>query len=167
MVKQTKNNPLRQLGTLGQSVWLDYIRRDLVTSGELRRLIDKDGLRGMTSNPSIFEEAIVGSHDYDDDVRARMGRRENAKTIYEALSQADVQSAADAFRTLYEKLDGSDGYVSLEVNPHLAHNTEGTLKEARRFWARSTVLMSSLRFPRRRRDSQLSSNSSARELMST
>ena len=136
MVKQpTRINPLRQLGTLGQSIWLDYIRRDLVTSGELRRLIDKDGLRGMTSNPSIFEEAIVGSHDYDDDVRARMARGEKAKAIYEALSQADVQSAADEFRTLYDKLDGGDGYVSLEVNPHLAHDTEGTLKEARRLWA--------------------------------
>ena len=120
MIKQpTKSNPLRQVAILGQSIWLDYIRRALVASGELRRLIDEDGLRGMTSNPSIFEEAIVGSHDYDDDVRARVGRGETAKAIYEGLSQADVQSAADEFRTLYDKLDGSDGYVSLEVNPNL------------------------------------------------
>ncbi len=135
MIEQpAKSNPLRQVAILGQSIWLDYIRRALVASGELRRLIDEDGLRGMTSNPSIFEEAIVGSHDYDDDVRARVGRGETAKAIYEGLSQADVQSAADEFRTLYDKLDGSDGYVSLEVNPHLAHDPEGTLKEARRLW---------------------------------
>jgi transaldolase / glucose-6-phosphate isomerase len=127
-------NPLRQLEALGQSIWLDYIRRNLVTSGELRHLIEEDGLRGMTSNPSIFESAIAGSHDYDEDIRALALEGKNVQAIYEALSQRDVQSAADEFRNLYDKNDGKDGYVSLEVNPHLAHDTPGTIAEARRLW---------------------------------
>jgi transaldolase len=130
----TAKNPLEQLQTLGQSIWLDYIRRDLIVGGELARLIEKDGLRGMTSNPAIFEKAIVESHDYDADIHAMAREGKTAKEIYEALSQRDVQSAADAFRALYDETDGRDGYVSLEVNPHLAHDTEGTLKEARRLW---------------------------------
>ena len=130
-----KNNPLKQLGTLGQSIWLDYIQRDLIVSGGLRRLIEEDGLRGMTSNPSIFEKAIVESHDYDEDIRSMVREGKSTDAIYEALSQHDVQSAADEFRPLYDKTDGKDGYVSLEVNPHLAHNTSGTIKEARRLWA--------------------------------
>ena len=128
-------NPLRELGTLGQSLWLDYIRRDLIASGKLRRLIEEDGLRGMTSNPSIFEKAIADSHDYDDDIRAIAFSGKGAETIYETLSQHDVQNAADEFRTLYDRTDGKDGYVSLEVNPHLAHETKGTIEEARRLWA--------------------------------
>jgi transaldolase len=130
-----KDNPLKRLGTLGQSIWLDYIRRDLISSGELRRLIEEDGLRGMTSNPSIFEKAIADSHDYDEDIRAMALEGNGAAAIYEALSQRDVESAADEFRTVYDATDGKDGYVSLEVNPHLAHDTDGTLKEARRLWA--------------------------------
>ncbi len=130
-----KNNPLKQVEKLGQSIWLDYIRRDLIASGGLRRLIDEDGLRGMTSNPSIFEKAIVESHDYDEDIRAMVREGKNTETIYETLSQRDVQSAADQFRPLYDRTDGKDGYVSLEVNPHLAHDTNGTIKEARRLWA--------------------------------
>jgi len=129
-----KNNPLRQLETLGQSIWLDYIRRDLIVGGGLRRLIEEDGLRGMTSNPAIFEKAIVESHDYEDDIRAMVREGKDAKDIYESLSQRDVQSAADEFRPLYDRTDGKDGYVSLEVNPHLAHDTDGTLQEARRLW---------------------------------
>ena len=130
-----KDNPLRKLGTLGQSIWLDYIRRDLIASNELRRLIEEDGLRGMTSNPSIFEKAIAGSHDYDEDIRAMVLEGKGVKAIYEALSQRDVQSAADEFRPLYDKTEGMDGYVSLEVNPHLAHDTKSTMEEARRLWA--------------------------------
>jgi len=129
------SNPLIDLGKLGQSIWLDYIRRDLITSGKLRRLIEEDGLRGMTSNPAIFEKAIVESHDYDDDIRRLTTEGKGAEAIYETLSQRDVQSAADEFRPLYDKTDGKDGYVSLEVNPHLAHDTKGTLAEARRLWA--------------------------------
>ena len=128
-------NPLKELGTLGQSLWLDYIRRDLIASGKLRRLIEEDGLRGMTSNPSIFEKAIADSHDYDEDIRAIAFSGKGAETIYETLSQRDVQSAADEFRPLYDRTDGKDGYVSLEVNPHLAHETKGTIEEARRLWA--------------------------------
>jgi transaldolase len=133
--KNVKTNPLKQLATLGQSIWLDYIRRDLFAGGKLRRLIDDDGLRGMTSNPSIFEKAIVESKDYDADIRTMAGQGKDVASIYEALSQHDVKSAADEFRPLYEKTEGKDGYVSLEVNPHLARDTGGTIKEARRLWA--------------------------------
>jgi transaldolase len=130
-----RNNPLKQLAALGQSIWLDYIRRDLIASGGLQRLIEEDGLRGMTSNPSIFEKAIADSHDYDEDIRVMALRGKGAEAIYETLSQRDVQSAADEFRPLYDRTDGKDGYVSLEVNPHLAHDTPGTMREARRLWA--------------------------------
>ncbi len=129
-----KNNSLKQLETFGQSIWLDYIRRDLILSGELRRLIEEDGLQGMTSNPSIFEKAIVESHHYDDDIRSMIIAGKNAQAIYEALSQHDIQDAADEFRALYEKTDGRNGYVSMEVNPHLAHDTKTTIREARRLW---------------------------------
>ena len=128
------NNPLKQLGTLGQSIWLDYIRRDLIATGGLRRLIEEDGLRGTTSNPSIFEKAIVESHDYDADIGAMVREEKGAKAIYEALSQHDVESAADEFRPVYDRSNGKDGFVSLEVNPHLAHDTKGTIDEARRLW---------------------------------
>ncbi|MGB3940295.1 MAG: transaldolase [Candidatus Manganitrophaceae bacterium] len=127
-------NPLKTLGTLGQSIWLDYIRRDLITSGQLRRLIEEDGLRGMTSNPSIFEKAIVDSHEYDEEIRAMALEGKEVKAIYETISQRDVQSAAGEFRSVYDKTDGNDGYVSLEVNPHLAHDTQGTVEEAHRLW---------------------------------
>jgi transaldolase len=130
-----KSSPVKELGTFGQSIWLDYIRRDLIASGELLRLIEEDGLRGMTSNPAIFEKAIAESHDYDEDIRVMALEGKSAVEIYEALSQRDVQSAADVFRPVYEETDGNDGYVSLEVNPHLAHDTTGTVEEARRFWA--------------------------------
>jgi transaldolase len=133
--RSLKENHLKQLGTLGQSIWLDYIRRDLIAGGELRRLIEEDGLRGMTSNPAIFEKAIAGSHDYDADIRMMAHDGKECKAIYEALSQRDVQGAADEFRPVYDETDGKDGYVSLEVNPHLAHDTNGTIAEARRLWA--------------------------------
>lgn len=129
-----KNNPLKQLAALGQSVWLDYIRRDLIASGELKRLIEDDGLRGMTSNPAIFEKAIVDSQEYDHDIQAMAREGKGADEIYEALTQRDVRSAASEFRSLYEQTDGQDGFVSLEVNPHLAHDTHGTLQEARQLW---------------------------------
>jgi transaldolase len=127
-------NPLKQIAEYGQSIWLDYIRRQLIASGELKRLIQEDGLRGMTSNPSIFEQAIVGSPDYDADIGAMASVGTNVAEIYEALSVRDVQSAADEFRLLYEETGGRDGFVSLEVNPHLAHQTEETLQEARGLW---------------------------------
>lgn len=130
-----KNNPLKKLETLGQSIWLDYIRRDLIASGELKRLIEEDGVRGITSNPSIFEKAIAGSNLYDRNISEMALKKKDVKAIYEALSQRDVQNAADEFKSVYEKTDDKDGYVSLEVNPHLAHDTQGTIEEARRLWA--------------------------------
>jgi transaldolase len=133
---KVKVNPLKLLEPLGQSIWLDYIRRDLIKSGELRRSIEEDGLRGMTSNPAIFEKAIAGSRDYDQDIRKLTFEGEDIAAIYEALSIRDVQSAADEFRPLYDTTAGNDGYVSLEVNPHLAHNTDGTIEEAHRLWDR-------------------------------
>lgn len=127
-------NPLKRLEALGQSIWLDYIRRDLMASGELLRLIERDGVRGMTSNPALFEKAIAGSQDYDEDIRTMALAGKSPMAIYEALSQSDVRSASDVFMPLYNKTGGGDGYVSLEVNPHLAHNTQGTIDEARRLW---------------------------------
>ena len=130
-----KINPLIQLGMIGQSVWLDYIKRDLIASGELRRLINEDGLRGMTSNPSIFEKAIAGSQEYEKDIHDLTLKGKKVIEIYESLSQKDVGNAADEFRRVYDETGGDDGFVSLEVNPHLAHDTEGTIAEARRFWS--------------------------------
>jgi transaldolase len=129
-----KTNPLKKLNKLGQSIWLDYIKRDLMASGQLKKLIDEDDLRGMTSNPSLFEQAIAESHDYDNDIEALASKGKDATEIYSVLTQKDVQDAADIFRNLYNKLDGNDGYVSLEVNPHLAHDTIATIEEARRLW---------------------------------
>jgi len=127
-------NRLRALQVFGQSVWLDYIRRTLITSGELCRLIDEDGLRGVTSNPSIFEKAVSGSSDYPDILEAPGGRALDAKTLYEQLAVRDIQDAADVLRPVYEQTSARDGYVSLEVSPLLAHDTAGTLAEARRLW---------------------------------
>jgi transaldolase len=129
-----KNNPLKELESFGQSVWLDYIQRSLMTSGHLKKLIEEDGLGGMTSNPSIFEHAIAHSTDYDQEISNLVKSGQDVENIYETLTIQDVQAAADVFRPLYNKLNGLDGYVSLEVNPHLARDTEGTLKEARRLW---------------------------------
>ena len=130
-----KENPLLKLHAFGQSIWLDYIRRQLIDSGELQRLIEEDGLCGMTSNPDIFEKAIEGSHDYDDAVRALARQGKSAEEIYDTLTVEDVVRAADLFRPTYDRLLGKDGFVSLEVNPHLARDTHGTVAEARRLWA--------------------------------
>src|ERR1041385_609814 len=134
MTALLQKNPLLSLEEFGQSIWLDYTRRDLIASGELGRLIEEYGLGGMTSNPSIFEKAIAGSDSYDADIRAMAFEGQSPNAIYEALSQRDVQSAADEFRSVYDKTNAQDGYVSLEVNPHLAHDTKGTIVEARRLW---------------------------------
>jgi transaldolase len=129
-----ETNPLKKLGELGQSIWLDYIKRDMLKNGKLKKLITEDGLRGMTSNPSIFEKAIAESHDYDDEIKKLTNAGADVNKIYEALTQKDVGDAAEEFLHLYNEVNGNDGYVSLEVNPHLAHDTDGTIKEARRFW---------------------------------
>lgn len=127
-------NPLKKLEALGQSIWLDFINRDVIASGKLKQLINEDGLRGVTSNPSIFEKAIAESNDYDKDIQALTHKGKDVNAIYEALTQRDIQNAADEFRDLYHKTGAQDGYVSLEVNPHLAHDTTGTIAEARRLW---------------------------------
>src|ERR1700732_3491481 len=138
-------NPLKDLLKYGQSVWLDYIRRNLITSGELKRLIDEDGLRGMTSNPSIFEKAIAGSTDYADLLKSLQPRTDlDAKARYEILAIRDIQDAADILRPVYEGSKRRDGYVSLEVSPYLARDVQGTLAEARRLWravARENVMI--------------------------
>jgi transaldolase len=129
-----QNNHLKQLETFGQSVWLDYIRRDFITGGRLKQMIVEDGLTGITSNPAIFEKAVSESHDYVEYILAMKQKGMDAKEVYEGFSQRDVQTAADEFRTVYDRTDGRDGYVSLEVNPHLAHDTNKTIDEARRLW---------------------------------
>ena len=127
-------NPLVELHKFGHSFWYDNIHRRMLTSGELKRMIDEDGLRGMTSNPTIFEKAIAGSADYDDAIRELVGRGLEVVEIYEALAVADIQAAADLFRPLYDRENGNDGYVCLEVSPKLAHDTQATIAEARRLW---------------------------------
>jgi transaldolase len=127
-------NPLVRLGELGQSPWYDYITRDLVASGELRRLIRDDGLRGMTSNPTIFEKAIAGSAAYDADIRRLSDQGRSPAEIFEALAVADVRAACDEFAGLHQVTGGVDGQVSLEVSPTLAHDTTATVLEAERLW---------------------------------
>lgn len=130
-------NLLKELLQYGQAVWLDYIRRSLITSGELKRLVEEDGLRGVTSNPTIFEKAIAGSTDYDDTLSAELKKDPQAAAgkLFETLAIEDIQMAADVLRPVYDETDGADGFVSLEVSPHLAHDTQGTINEARRLRA--------------------------------
>ena len=128
------SNPLVRLGELGQSPWYDYITRDLLASGELDRLIRDDGLRGMTSNPTIFEKAIAGSRLYDDDIRMLTDQGKTAAEIFETLAVGDVRAACDRFAPVYESSAGGDGLVSLEVSPALANDTAGTIREAERLW---------------------------------
>ncbi len=133
-VKAGGRNPLLGLQEQGQSVWLDYIRRNLLTSGELKRLIDNDGLRGITSNPAIFEKAIAGSTDYEDLLQQLRAQNMSASDIYEHIAIRDIQDAADFLRPVYDSTNGRDGYVSLEVSPTLARKTQETIEEARRLW---------------------------------
>jgi transaldolase len=125
---------LNDLTELGQAVWLDYIRRSFTRAGDLQALIDQ-GVRGVTSNPAIFEKAIAGSDDYDDDIQRLVGERKTVNEIYEALALEDIRQAADLLRSLYDRTDGRDGYVSLEVSPTLAHDTSGTVVQAKRLFA--------------------------------
>jgi transaldolase len=128
-----KNNLLK-IQDFGQSIWLDYIDREMIQSGELKQLIEKDGLRGVTSNPSIFDKAIEGSEAYEESIRALSREEKKVEEIYQNLTVKDVQLAADEFRRLHEASDGTHGFVSLEVNPHLAYRTEETIAEARELW---------------------------------
>jgi len=127
-------NPLIELQKYGQSVWLDYIRRQALASGDVKTLIENDGLRGMTANPTIFQQAIAAGHDYDETIERLLRERADPVTIYETIAIEDIQSACDLFRSVYDANDGADGFVSLEVAPSLAYDTDGTIAEARRLW---------------------------------
>ena len=128
---------LHDLHAAGQSVWLDFIRRDMLENGELDAMV-ADGIRGLTSNPAIFKNAIGSSDAYDEAIAAAVANDPDASPldVFEGLAVADIQDAADALRTVYDSSDGDDGYVSLEVSPHLAHDAEGTIEEAHRLWGR-------------------------------
>jgi transaldolase len=128
------SQPLQQLTELGQSIWYDFVTRDLIQSGELARLVTQDSLRGMTSNPTIFEKAVAGSSDYDDDIRTLSRVGESPEAIVEALMVKDVKAACDVFRPVYDHSGHGDGTVSIEVSPKLAHDTEGTIEAAHRLW---------------------------------
>jgi transaldolase len=128
------DNPLLKLQALGQSIWLDFISRGTIDSGELQEYIHHDGLRGITSNPSIFEKAISSTHDYDKMIRTLTIEGKTPGEISSALTMEDIQRTADIFKPVYEQQKYKDGYVSLEVSPHLAHDTQGTIEEARRLW---------------------------------
>jgi len=140
----SERNPLLRLRDLGQSVWYDYIRRDLYAGEELRRLIREDGLAGMTSNPTIFQKAIADTDLYDDAVRRSGGEETDPSAVFESLAVEDVRAAADVFRSVFDKAGGNDGFVSIEVGPRLANDTEGSVQEAQRLWekcARENVMV--------------------------
>ena len=128
-------NPILALEALGQSIWIDYIRRGMIASGELQQLIKEDGVSGVTSNPSIFEKAISESHDYDAAIRALTMQGKASSEIYQRLTVEDIQSVADLLRPTYDRTQGRDGFVSLEVSPKLAHDTPGTIAEAHQLWS--------------------------------
>ena len=130
------DNPLKQLEKFGQSPWLDFIRRSLLSSPEMKRMLAEDGLKGMTSNPTIFEKAIDGSNDYDAQFEELVRQGKNTEEIYEALTIQDIQNACDVMRPLYDSSASKHGYVSYEVSPELANDTLGTIDAARRYWAR-------------------------------
>jgi transaldolase / glucose-6-phosphate isomerase len=132
--KTTGTSPLKGLLEFGQSPWMDYIRRDLLTGGGLKKMIEEDGLRGMTSNPAIFEKAIVGSTLYHDILQSPEAKQLDAKGLFEKIAIRDVQDACDIFKPVYQSTRRRDGYVSLEVSPYLANDTKGTIEEARRLW---------------------------------
>ncbi len=137
-------NPLKGLLAYGQSPWMDYIRRDLLKSGGLKKMIDQDGLRGMTSNPTIFEKAISGSKDYADILESPDAKKLDPKSLFERIAIRDVQDATDIFKPVYVETMRHDGYVSLEVSPLLGNDTQGTIDEARRLWksvARENVMI--------------------------
>ncbi len=129
-------NPLKQLEACGQSPWLDYLKRSLIESGELRALIERDGLKGVTSNPSIFEKAIAESHEYAAGLKQFQGLADHSvSAIYERLAIADIRAAADVLRPVYDQTQGRDGYISLECSPYLANDAEATMAEALRLWS--------------------------------
>lgn len=128
------DNPLLQLKTQGQSVWYDNIDRSQLVSGEFKSLLDEAGVVGVTANPTIFEKSISSGHAYDEQITQLLNEGKNTSEVYEALVIQDIRTVADLLRPIYDRTNGLDGYVSLEVSPELAHDTNGTLNEARRFW---------------------------------
>jgi transaldolase/glucose-6-phosphate isomerase len=127
-------NPLKQLNDLGQSIWLDNIHREMLISGSLAAMIENDGVRGQTSNPTIFEKAMASGTEYDDSLKDLVAKKKSVEEIFDVLSVADIQSACDIFRPLYDQTKGADGFVSIEVAPNFARDTQGTIREARRLW---------------------------------
>lgn len=127
-------NPLNKIQEHGQSIWLDLLDREIMNSGKLQSLIDDDDLRGLTSNPSIFEKAISGSDDYDDDIALLFKKYDNNSAIFFDMAIDDIQRAADIFKPVFDKTKGKDGFVSLEVSPYLALDTDGTIEQARELW---------------------------------
>ena len=128
-------NRVKKIHDFDQSIWLDFIDRKIMNTGELQKLIDEDGVRGITSNPAIFEKAISSSSDYDEDIREFADEKQNNEDLFYALAIKDIQRAADILLPVYdEEVRGADGYVSLEVSPLLARDTEGTIAQARELW---------------------------------
>jgi transaldolase len=131
-----KSNPVLGLESFGQSIWMDFISRGTISSGQLQKWIEQDGVSGVTSNPSIFEKAITGGDDYDESIRTVTSKGIGSDEIFQALAIDDIQRVADLLRPMYDRTDGRDGFVSLEVSPGLAHDTTGTIAEARELWTR-------------------------------
>lgn len=129
-------NRLNNLNLLGQSIWLDLLNRDIMNSGKLKELIDNDGLAGLTSNPSIFEKAILGSSDYDEDIVKYSKNGSSNADVFLDVEIADIRRAADIFKPVFDRTAGKDGFVSIEVTPDLAHDAEGTIKQVRELWSR-------------------------------
>ncbi|HEY1637966.1 MAG TPA: transaldolase family protein, partial [Rhizomicrobium sp.] len=127
-------NRLKELEKLGQSLWLDFLSREFLAGAEFQRMITEDGLKGMTSNPSIFEKAFARGTDYDGDIRKLTEQGCGVGTIFRKLAVADIQRAADAFRPIYDRLNGADGFISLEVSPYIAKGTDATIAEAKSLW---------------------------------
>jgi len=132
----TGNNPIFTIEKeFGQSIWMDNLTRDLIQSGELKQMIENRGLRGLTSNPSIFEKAIVGNAMYDADIEAGINASKSVQEIYESLVFEDIRNACDIFRPIYEESNGLDGYISIEVPPNIAHDPDKTFEEAKRYYS--------------------------------
>lgn len=129
-----KHNKVKSIRNLGQSIWLDFFDRKIMDTGKLKKLIEDDGVRGVTANPSIFEKAISSSSDYDGDIDALSKQKNSIESIFLSIAVKDIKRAADFFIPVYEETNGDDGFVSLEVSPHLAHDTEGTMTQARELW---------------------------------
>jgi transaldolase len=136
MATQQVNERLAALTAAGTSIWLDQIKRALISTGELQRLVEEDSLRGVTSNPTIFNAAILGSDDYDDQLEELARAGKDNREIYQELAIRDIQDACDVLRVVYDESGGVDGFVSFEVDPDLAFDTDRTLEQAREYWAR-------------------------------